>query len=381
MSCILTGVYCIYFHCMLHFQCSMKETHMLKERELITKLEMQLPQLLPPAFTLGSFKSEVRIKGGGRIDILAVLNSPVLLEPIQFAIEVKTSARLSSMLEAAYQVKRYAQAINAIPVVASNFLGERTRDLLKKENVSYMDLAGNFYLNLPNIYAEKVVDKNPFSNSPPLKNIFSPISSRITRAMLKNPIKEWGISELSSDTGVSIGQTYNVLKAMLDEALVVKADEKWRPKDPTTLIDAWKEFYPKYKTRKYTFFSYAPNTVPNMVRDAAERSKLPYALGFFSGVNMVAPFIRGINKVQFYTDEASVEKWRDALQLKEVQGGGNVEIYVPYDKGVLDELQWLPPRVQDTPVVSNIQLYMDLFNNPARGEEAADYLRKEKIGF
>lgn len=354
---------------------------MLKERELITTLERQLPQILPPAFVLGSFKSEVRVKNGDSIDILVALKTPITNKPIQLVIEVKATARLSSMLEAAYQVKQYAQAINAVPVVASKFLSERTRDLLKKENVSYVDLAGNFYLNLPNIYAEKVVDKNPFSSAPPLKNIFSPISSRITRAMLENPKKEWGISELSSATGVSIGQTYNVLKAMLDEALVIRADEKWEPKDPTALLDAWKEFYPKYKTRKYTFFSYAPNAVPSMVRDAAERSELPYALGFFSGADMVAPFIRGINKVQFYTDEASVEKWRDALQLKEVQSGGNVEIYVPYDKGVLDDLQWLPPGVKDTPVVSNIQLYLDLFNNPARGEEAADYLRKEKIGF
>lgn len=355
---------------------------MLKEQELIDKIEQELPRIFPPNFKVRAVKDTSRLyTRGSRADIVASVRSPFDLKPIKLVIEVKSTARLSTMLEAAHQVKRYSEDLNAFPVVASKFLGERTREALKKEGVSYFDLAGNFYLSLSNAYAERIVDKNPFSNTPPLKNVFSPISSRITRALLENPKKEWSMSDLSSDTGVSLGQTYNVLKAMLEERLVQKVEDKWQPSNPTALLDAWKEFYPTYKSRKYTFFSYAPNAVPSMVRDAAERSKLPYALSFFSGADMVAPFVRGVNKVQFYTDQESVEKWRDALQLKEVQSGGNVEIYVPYDEGVFYGQQQLPPGVEDTPVVSNVQLYMDLFNNPARGEEAADYLRKEKIGF
>jgi hypothetical protein len=37
--------------------------------------------------------------------------------------------------------------------------------------------------------------------------------------------------------------------------------------------------------------------------------------------------------------------------------------------------------VQNIPVVSNIQLYMDLFNNPARGAEQAEHLREMKLDF
>jgi hypothetical protein len=31
--------------------------------------------------------------------------------------------------------------------------------------------------------------------------------------------------------------------------------------------------------------------------------------------------------------------------------------------------------------VSNVQLYVDLYNYPARGREQADFLRERKIGF
>lgn len=357
---------------------------MLKEQELISKIEEMLPEVFP-SFKVGSLRTIGKTMSGSRIDILATLAVPTVKKPLKLAIEVKSNNRLSAMLEAAYEAKLFAKATDAIPVVASQFLGERSRDVLKKEGVSYLDLAGNFYLNLPNVYAERIVDKNPFSKTRPLKNIFAPVSSRITRAMLIEPKRAWNISDLSKTTEVSIGQTYNVLEAMAAENLARKNDDgKWIVEDPTALLDAWKEFYPTYENRKYTFFSYAANAGIDMVWEASNQARLPYfALGFFSGADMIAPFIRGLSKVQFYvSDRQAVEQWKDALQLKEVQSGGNVEMYIPYDRGVFYKPQAVSRGQKSTvPVVSNVQLYMDLFNNPARGEEAAEHLRKEKIGF
>jgi hypothetical protein len=367
---------------MILFQCTVKNIYMMKEQQLIAKIEESLPRLLPSVLKVGSFSRKVKVMNGGQVDILASLKGPLGSQPIKLAIEVKSTTRLSSMLEAAYQAKRYAQEVNATPLVAGNFLGERTRDLLKQEGVSYLDLAGNFYLSLPNLYAEKIVDKNPFSSAPPLKNIFAPVSSRIARVMLSNIKKMWHISELSNVAQVSIGQTYNVLEALKAERLASKNEMgKWIIDNPTALLDAWRTFYPAYRIRKYNFFSYSPKAIPEMVSDAAKRNGLTYAMGLFSGADMIAPFIRGLNKVQFYTDEESVEKWCEALKLKEVQSGGNIEIYVPYDKGVFYDCQLLPSGTQDTVVVSNLQLYLDLFNDASRGEEAAEYLRKQKIGF
>jgi hypothetical protein len=369
---------------MLYFQCSVKRHHMLKEQELIYKIERQLPNIIPSSLEVGSFRSEVNVGNNMEVDILTTLYGPNSSTPINFAIEVKYTNRLSNLLQAAYQAKKYAEQIDALPMVASTFIGERTRELLKMENVNYLDLAGNLYVNIPklNLYLERIVNKNPFTNTPPLKNIFAAKSSRLARAMLNEPRRSWSMSELSKETELSIGQTFNVLEAMGSEQLAQKKDDNlWSLTDPTALLEAWQKVYPTYKSRKYTFYSYSSNMLSSQVREVAERKQLPYALGFFSGADMVAPYIRGINKVQFYTDQLSVEKWRDALELKEVGNGGNVEIYVPYDKGVLYGVQMLPPGVGDTPVVSNIQLYMDLFNNPARGEEAATHIREEKLGY
>lgn len=252
------------------------------------------------------------------IDLTASLTSPTA--PITIAIEASSTSRLSSILEAVHKAKQYAKADKAVPMVASSFLSQRLRDVLKKENVGYLDLAGNLYLNLPTTYVEKIVDKNPFSNTPPLKNVFAPVSSRVTRAMLVEPAKAWNISELANATDVSLGQTYNVLAAMASERLARKnEDNKWVIENPADLLDAWKGFYPTYKSQKYTFFSYAATPNVDMITKVADNAALPpYALIFFSGADMVAPFIRGLNKVQFYVpDEKAVRQWQAALQLKE----------------------------------------------------------------
>jgi hypothetical protein len=358
---------------------------MMKEQEFITKVENELPRVLPSAFKLGTIRKDAKITNtGNRIDIITSLDNPIVGKPFKIAIEAKDTSRLSSMLEAAYQIKRYTQLTDALPVVAGKFIGGRIREALKNEGVNYFDLAGNSYFNLPNMYIEKIVDKNPFSSTPPLKNIFAPISSRITRAMLIEPKKSWYISDLSKATEVSIGQTYNVLEAMAADKLAQKDDEnKWIVSDPTALLNAWKEFYPAYQTRRYSFFSYLPNEkIRAAVVAAGAKTGVEYALGFFSGADLIAPYIRGLSKVQLYTTGEAIETWKKELDLKEVDNYGNVELYVPYDKGVFYGVQ--DYKLDDgttAKVASNTQLYMDLFNNPARGEEAAEYLRKMRIGY
>jgi len=57
--------------------------------------------------------------------------------------------------------------------------------------------------------------------------------------------------------------------------------------------------------------------------------------------------------------------------------GGNVFLVEPYDEAVFYKVQ----QRKGVWVVSNVQLYVDLYNYPARGREAAEHLRKAVIGF
>jgi hypothetical protein len=269
-------------------------------------------------------------------------------------------------------------------MVAGWYIGERARKLLKEEGVGYLDLAGNFFFTNQNFYAEKIVDKNPFTTKPPLKNVFAPTSSRLTRALLDEPKRTWRVSELSDATGVSIGQTHKVLEAMRDEELATRNDEgKWAVSNPSALLEAWKKVYPTYQHKLYRMFSYdRPEKLLNLVTNTGQPEHVLYALSFFSGAAFAAPFTRGLSKIQLYTTEDAIETWKQQLGLKEVENGANIELYIPYDAGVFYHMQRYD-RADGVPVnvVSNVQLYMDLFNDPARGEEAAEHLRETQLGF
>jgi hypothetical protein len=65
----------------------------------------------------------------------------------------------------------------------------------------------------------------------------------------------------------------------------------------------------------------------------------------------------------------------ESLQLEEVPSGANLTLIEPYDEGV-----FYGSQLRDSlPVVSPVQAYLDLMNQAARGEEAAEALLREAI--
>ena len=63
------------------------------------------------------------------------------------------------------------------------------------------------------------------------------------------------------------------------------------------------------------------------------------------------------------------------LGLKEVSTGPTVTLLQPYDEGVFYGLQ----TVEEAKVVSDVQLYLDLKSYKTRGEEAAEFLLKNRL--
>lgn len=343
-------------------------------------LQNQLPNSLPEGLTLEYLG--VPQMGASGPDLQGVLKTPN--GEFQVAIEVKNTGGTATFREAARQVKRYASQAGAVPFVAGPFFGEAARQVAKEEGVGIMDLAGNFYLKKDDIYIEKIVDKNPFAQKVSLKNLFAPISSRITRILLAQPEKTWLLEELSQEATVSLGQTHKTIDRMIEEEMVERnQDNRLALKNPNRLLETWKQTYPLYQSKKLTFFSFEQNTT-KLLSSVLERTEdLPFALSFFSGADLVAPFIRGVTKLQLYVKQSSdIERWEKLFDLQEVVNGANVELYIPYDEGVFYQTQKIPTSFgKKVPVVSNIQLYMDLFNNPARGVEQAEHLRELKLSF
>lgn len=352
------------------------------------QIQNKIVDLLNTSYPVGikevaEVREEQRI-GEGIADITATFTTTSGVQ-LPVVMQAKNTQRLIALRDAMRQTKKMALTIDAVPMVAGVFWGKRARRVAKEESVGLLDLAGNFYLQKDPVLIENTVNKNPFSTTTPLKRLFSPVSTRIIRAVLIEPGRAWDLKALSKEANVSIGQTYKVVDRLEAEEFGMRNEEKqFVLTSPIELLEEWKNYYSTKKNIKYSFYSFERDYA-NRLRKIAEQGsekKLQYAISFFTGTDLIAPFIRGIAKTQFYIEnEGVLENWKQALELKPVESGANVELYIPYDEGVFYKLQeiGIGQEVPLLKVVNNVQLYLDVVNSPARGTEQAQYLLENKL--
>ena len=95
-----------------------------------------------------------------------------------------------------------------------------------------------------------------------------------------------------------------------------------------------------------------------------------YALSGLAAAWLVAPYVRPVDVHLYVQSENVALEIAEKLEVNPIPRGGNVKFVLPYDEGVFYGMR----EVRGAKVVSNVQLYVDLFNFPARGEEAASRL-------
>ena len=109
-----------------------------------------------------------------------------------------------------------------------------------------------------------------------------------------------------------------------------------------------------------------------------EEHGVDYALTLSSGAEMVAPFATGVDRLHLIVPAtAKLDDAVTAAGLKPVEDGANITLMVTRQHAPL----LLRHRIEEIWVASDIQLYLDLQNWPARGKEQAEYLRKERLRF
>lgn len=199
-------------------------------------------------------------------------------------------------------------------------------------------------------------------------NVFSPTASRILRVLLVNAYKAWTLKDLSEEARVSLGFTHAVAMSLIDQGYVYR-DESYRLRvsDPARLIQRWAAYHNFVSVNTFLWYHTFQRNIDAFLSDMKEIEDSEYALTTLAGASLVAPYVRPTT-IHFYVNgREKAEKWVEYLDLRPVETGGNVSIVLPYDEGVFYRVN----EVKGLNVVSDVQLYVDLFNYPARGEEAA----------
>lgn len=347
-----------------------------------TTLEAELLKALPeliPSLKVINKRVEPKL-GATRADLAVEVVTPPGRKRWLW-IEIKPTPTPGTVRESLRQLKTgLLKEPAAYPVLASFFVTPRVREICREEGAGYLDLAGNCYLRMDDLYVEKEVEKNPFPRPGRPASLFSPVSSRVLRAMLEEPKRTWTLRELSKTAQVSLGQTSKVCRRLSEEEYAGKTEKRIQLTQAGKLLDAWREQYTLEKSTRKAYYSFEriPEQLMAKVAAMGKDKGWRYAITSFAAASLIAPFVRGVGVTTWYiNDAAAIELWVKALDLRPVESGPNARIYIPYDPGVFYRTQ----SINDVTLVGNIQLYLDLYANPARGREQAEFLREQKIGF
>jgi hypothetical protein len=262
-------------------------------------------------------------------------------------------------------------------VVVAPYVSPRGREILRQSRVGFLDLAGNCLLQFDGVYIERAEATKPPAARKQQRSLFAPVSSRIHRVLLEDTERRWKLRDLAQEADVSLGLTHRVVQRLLDEAFLERHDRLLALRGPASLLEAWREVYrySRNSIRAYHAATRTPQQLMQRVAEAARHMAGRYAFTLHAGASLVAPFVR-FTDIHVYT-EGPIDAWIEALDLREVEFGGNLSLIEPYDAGVFYRAR----EMDGANVVGDIQLYLDLYHYPARGREQADFLRERHLKF
>ena len=211
-----------------------------------------------------------------------------------------------------------------------------------------------------------------------VKNIFSDRSSLVLRALLREPEKKWTLSELSKE-GVSFGLASDVLSKAEARGYVervAKGPESYsRLIRKGDLLKDWLKTYSFEQNDQAYFLSTDRNFLKNCTQYLSQRKKV-FALTLYSGSRLISPYVK--DDRHFIYLDLSLEEFPELLNHLESQlnlyklvQGGNVCFVLPfYRSAVFKDSK----KIKGYPVVSPLQLYLDLMTFPPTGAEEAEHL-------
>ena len=290
-------------------------------------------------------------------------------------IETKSSGEPRYIRSAIEQLRRYlSQYKNGYGLIAMPYITNDSAQICKENDVGYVDNAGNCFIAFNKIYIERTNYPNPNIEKRMLRSIFSNKASRILRVVLCNPKRLWKVQDLSKEADVSIGLAFKAKERLLDLEYA-KEDQKYlKLARPQELLTNWAEKYSFRQNRIYDFFSSRNiREIENELSKYCRDKNIGYALTLFSGAALVAPFARYIRGFAYVKN--NIEEIAKALELRKVESGANFTLIEPYDEGVF----YGSREIDNTTVVGDIQLYLDLVSYKGRGEESAQFLFEQKI--
>lgn len=340
------------------------------EARIAGNIDRLLAQCLPSAWTI---ESRAGLEPSD-IDLMVKVRGRSL-QTATLAVEIMRSIEPRLVDAAAAQILRLIETgnIDATPVVAAAYLSPRSRHLLTKAGISYVDTTGNVRIEAtsPDLFIQaEGANKDPWPQDRDLQSLRGRGAARALRAIV-DTMPPFGVRAVASATGSSPATVSRVLELLEIEGLI-----KRQSRGPVQSVDweeairRWAQDYDQTTSNTATLFL-SPRGIPFVEK----RLKTPgfnyAATGAFAAqrFNPVAP----ARAATLYVED--VVGVAEELELRETDAGANVVLLEPFDQVVFDRTL----ERDDLRCVAPSQLAVDLLTGPGRepsqGEEILVWMK------
>jgi DNA-binding MarR family transcriptional regulator len=282
---------------------------------------------------------------------------------------------------AAQKAIAFADRLDAIPAVGLPRVGPGLKRVLRELGVGYLSLDGQVYLSGGGI----LIDRRIPVEAPPgwvgESNIFSDKSSLLLRYLFSRDPVPLRIREVAAELGVSAGLVSRLSAQLKRDGYLVEENGRARLADRAALLDDWRELYRRRakRQRERRLYVHARDVAAVMQRlrkGAREQDQPCWALSFQAGASLVAPYAF-FSEVHALVGGAPWDEAADELanrfEAAPARDEANLVLVEPYYR---HSWSYGLRRMEGLPVVSDIQLYLDLSVYPRRGEEQAERIRE-----
>lgn len=304
--------------------------------------------------------------------------------PAKFMIEVCAHPRLARVLYAAEQARRFANRSGGSAAVAVPMIGPTLRKALRDRGVGFLSLNGDAYLRGGGILIDRKVDRADDRRvvQPNLGNLFADKSSLILRYLLSRRALPLGIRDVAAQLGISPGLASRVASRLRREDYLVEDQLLSRLVGRDALLAQWEQFHRDRAKRQQEvrFYMHARDASSVMKRLASggHDPGLPaWGLSFHAGASLVAPhaFFAEVHILIEPVSDDAMQAFATKLHLEPAKRDANVVVVQSYYQ---HSWSYGLREIDGLPVVSDVQLYLDLSAYPRRGHEQAERI-KERI--
>src|SRR5215216_4592151 len=335
---------------------------------------------LPETYVLGS-ADEVEL-GNHRLD--RVLDVRLKGRDVRLAIEAKSSGYPRDVQSAlARLLEARSSAGQIVPVVVAPALSAGSRELLQRMGVGYWDRGGSLYLDGPSVFFW--IDRPvPPADTRRISTIYRGRRAQVLHALLLEPFREWHVDALAQRSEVAPSTVHQTLTFLEDQLWVEKRGSGPQAvrllREPGKLLDAWASEHSlsRYKSHRFHRWAQRPEDLVNTTSATLESAGINHALTLGSGAHIVAPFTTGVSRLTLVTaDSPKIDEVMRVNGFGQVEEGETVLILATRERSPL----MFQRHVEGARIVSDIQLYLDLFAWPQRGKEQAQHLRAQRLQF